>query len=119
MSPMLIVSHADWRRMVFGFAGAPRAVAPSAAVRVWRKWRLFMARSLGERDSDRGREIFAQDYRLVAKDFAGDEAGAGFELFSASQTTVFGCAEDIIEIDSEHPDIGYVQRFIGTQPPVA
>ena len=29
------------------------------------------------------------------------------------------CAEDIIEIDSEQPDVDYLRRFIGIQPPVA
>lgn len=30
-----------------------------------------------------------------------------------------GCAEDIVEIESDEPDVDYVRRFIGIQPPVA
>lgn len=29
-----------------------------------------------------------------------------------------GCAEDIIEVSSEYPDIDYLRRFIGIHPPV-
>jgi hypothetical protein len=29
------------------------------------------------------------------------------------------CAEDIAEIDSDEPDVDYVRRFVGIQPPVA
>ena len=28
-----------------------------------------------------------------------------------------GCAEDILEIDSDSPDLAYLRRVIGTQPP--